>query len=252
MIHLATLQSGIVDHCNNHCASCSQFSPVSRPRVMRPEVLEADLTELAKISTTDVFHIVGGEPFLHPFLPEILRAVHQSGITQIVSIYTNGKLLRKMPTGFWEDRLLQQLHISQYPNTSEDTLDYARKLSSQYGFELEAWPQFSFYTVQPHAIQDLAETYESFNSCPWRYGCNAVRYGYFYLCSHSARIADVLLNEPEWTQGLKIEGLTEVALQTFLTRTEPLQACQYCHNHHEQRPWKEIKDRDDWLKDSKA
>ena len=249
MIQLQALQSGIVDHCNNRCNRCSQLAPIRRAQIMGPDELWADLETLTKIAHAPIFHFVGGEPLLHPNIVGMIKIAKQSGIADRVSIYTNGKLILSMPPEFWTSGL-DQLHISIYPNTNMGTVGYAEMKCKLNGIEFEAWPQPGFYSVRKMGGLTYNQACQNFKGCPWRWGCNAVRYGYFFLCSHSALLSSTLMGLEEESQGIKIEGLTEECLSDFLHRERPLTACSICWNHYEQYPWSESRDMNDWLKNS--
>jgi GTP 3',8-cyclase len=248
MIQLNCLQSGIVDHCNNHCACCSMCSPVSRPRYMSPETLREDLRAFSKIAHAGTFNVVGGEPLLHPNLLTILRYVKESSIADHLYIYTNGKLLRRMPEEFWT--LFDGMHLSQYANQEPGISVYANEKCREHGINFGTAVHDKFYTVRTRHKLSRDEAIANSNDCPWRIECCAVRYGYFYRCSHSARYADVFYGLEESTQGVLIQGLSEAGLRKYLYDTEPLEMCYTCHTHHDQRPWKEIHNREEWLEDS--
>jgi hypothetical protein len=252
MITVNDIQCSVVDNCNNACACCSVASPVRSPRSIQPEILYRDLSALSKIIHAVKCKVIGGEPLIVPFpqLMGLIKACHDSGISDFVSITTNGKLLRKMPVEFWESQDWQHMHVSKYPNTPDGTIQYAQEMTAKYNKGLEHWPQFSFWTVRTRKAMSYEASKANFKACPWRWGCNEVRNGYFYRCSHSPHYAEVFYGIPESTQGIAIGGLTEQALSDFLNTDEPMQVCYTCHNHFDSRPWKEIRNKEQWLEDS--
>lgn len=107
-----------VDHCNNHCDSCHNFSPFAPKRSYEPEEYFPGLDILVTNQVNFVtISIMGGEPFLHPDLPRFADALHRR----------YGKKLICTSNCFWlneEDiryyaplwRLLDTLTVSVYPN----------------------------------------------------------------------------------------------------------------------------------------
>ena len=71
----------VADHCNLNCASCCHFSPAALPAFLSLEGYERDLGKLARIEGAATFFsaivLMGGEPLLHPGLPELIRATRR-------------------------------------------------------------------------------------------------------------------------------------------------------------------------------
>ena len=53
-----------------------------------------DLAVARDVLRPRYFKLVGGEPLLHPRLPELLDVARASGIAEVYSVTTNGVLLR--------------------------------------------------------------------------------------------------------------------------------------------------------------
>ena len=65
------LEFHLVDHCNLNCRHCAHYSPVAEPRfATMDEVAEA--CRVASIIRPKRFHVLGGEPLLHPGIDEIM------------------------------------------------------------------------------------------------------------------------------------------------------------------------------------
>jgi organic radical activating enzyme len=69
---------------------------------------------VAKVVRTQILHLSGGEPLLHPALNRCLDAAKASGVAEKIGVVTNGWLLPKAPTGFW--RRIDRLTISFFPS----------------------------------------------------------------------------------------------------------------------------------------
>ncbi|MGH8293892.1 MAG: radical SAM protein [Steroidobacteraceae bacterium] len=75
----------VTRRCNLSCGYCNEYDDHSDP-VPFP-VLAARIDHLAKLNTAAVT-FTGGEPLLHPYLPEIVRAARKRKM--IVTLITNG------------------------------------------------------------------------------------------------------------------------------------------------------------------
>ena len=91
----------IVDHCNLNCQCCDHYSPlVKREKYLAIEDYEKYLKRLQELFGTNnekchvVIQLTGGEPTLHPELPDFLRLSRKYFPDGHVGLVTNGiKLL---------------------------------------------------------------------------------------------------------------------------------------------------------------
>lgn len=102
-----------------------------------PSSVVADLTHLAKFLRVDHVRILGGEPLLHPNLLSLISVIRDSGIAPKIRVVTNGVLLDRVPSAFWEE--VDEVHISAYPKTTpilKTKLDVLRLRAKTFGAEL--------------------------------------------------------------------------------------------------------------------
>lgn len=245
MIHLPHLDCNITTVCNFRCAACSHASPFSEPYWMTVETMVRDLEMLNPFVHFEQLCLVGGEPTLHKDLLAFMDAGKASGIADKLCVVTNGSRLREMPMEFWET--LEVLRLSIYARLQPDIYSHAEAMEDTYGFDLQAWEYPEFFK-QLKSVPD--DGVESFKHCEWRSDCYTVHEGHFYLCPQSAFFPPRFLGH-ESTDGLPLEGLTEEKLTAYLNRTEPFEACKICCAGEKKAfPWKESKNRTEWLKDS--
>ena len=85
----------ITQKCTLRCRDCAQFMPYYKEPVHFPAArIEADLNQYAKaFDVVPEISLHGGEPFLHPELQEICRAVAQIPNIVFISFVTNGTLM---------------------------------------------------------------------------------------------------------------------------------------------------------------
>lgn len=100
---LLRFETDITDHCNLNCTGCNHFSPIAEERCIDVDAFEKDFARLSELTKRKIENIdlMGGEPLLHPRLPELL-GVARKYFDGTIHIVTNGLLLPKMPDGFWE------------------------------------------------------------------------------------------------------------------------------------------------------
>ncbi|GAU65945.1 hypothetical protein SSP35_02_03140 [Streptomyces sp. NBRC 110611] len=102
-----------------------------------PEQVARDLTVLATAYSCAFVKILGGEPLLHPRLPEIVEAVRASGITDHVAVATNGLLLERAEPRLWS--VVDEFKVSVYPGSapSPEVLERLRRRAEEHGVRLD-------------------------------------------------------------------------------------------------------------------
>lgn len=91
----------LCDRCNLNCAYCSHFAPVAKPYIISMETLAAECQRLKHLNLHEI-NLLGGEPLMHPQLPEAIRLVRSILPDTKITINTNGLLLGRMKSQFWQ------------------------------------------------------------------------------------------------------------------------------------------------------
>jgi hypothetical protein len=109
-----------------------------------------------------------------------------------------------------------------------------------------------FFKVPLYAEpSNYEDTKERFNNCTMKKCGLVIINGFFYTCCLSPSIQTRLLHEPEGTDGIPLEGITEEKIQAFVNRQEPINACYRCRAYQgRQYHWHEVEDKEQWLKES--
>ena len=238
----------IVEQCNLACRSCSHLSPILPRYVVAAADLFRDLELLSRCYHVDGLKLLGGEPLLHPDLPEVAAAVRRSGIADRVVVITNGTLLPRMREDFWSS--VDEVSVSVYRGAElavdeiEEVKGRARAHRVKLRFQIFRRFRESFAiqgTDDPVLVQRI------FDSCKiahdWR--CHTVANGYFYKCSKAYFLekmfgpggaADAAANSIEITAS---PAFAE-SFRAYLESPRPLEACTRClgtagrHFDHEQ------------------
>lgn len=175
MIERIQLEANVVRHCTNRCSACSHAAPWAEHYTMHSEVLKRDLDLLAPFLHAQEFHIVGGEPLLHPDLEQIVDAVNASPISTLTVVSTNGKLLPQMGEWFWQK--IDVLRLSIYANLDPGIPVKAREQCEKNGVRYDEMGMGKFFK-QFHPSLDGA----SFKDCPWKNQCLTLHDGWLFRC----------------------------------------------------------------------
>jgi MoaA/NifB/PqqE/SkfB family radical SAM enzyme len=98
----------IIRRCNLSCSYCSEYDKVSDP--IQTEILEKRLWKLKSLGTFGI-SLTGGEPTLHPQLPDLIRKCRKLGFFR-TGMISNGFLLRPELIKALNEAGLQEMQIS--------------------------------------------------------------------------------------------------------------------------------------------
>lgn len=231
-----SLEAHVTTHCNLRCVQCCPLSPHLPTWAVEPAALGVDLRRLAQVLQPGIFKLTGGEPFLHPELPAVLDVVRASGISEQVSITTNGLLAQSAPDAVYER--LDRMTLSVYSSAPLPERSIARitERCERHGVLLTVKRVDAFQKLTPEApLASMEETRAVHARCWMKVRCHMVHRGRFYTCTRPPHVATVLgprhLEMPALAEvdGLSLDGpglLTRML--TYLEREEPLAACRYC------------------------
>ena len=117
----------IIRRCNLSCSYCSEYDKVSDP--IPVEILEERLRKLRSLGTFGI-SLTGGEPTLHPRLPDLIRKCRNMGFFR-TGMISNGFLLRPDLIQALNEAGLQEMQISvdgvHANRTTEKVLDNLEK-----------------------------------------------------------------------------------------------------------------------------
>ena len=91
------LEMPITHICSIHCDGCSAYSNYNIKQTVALSDVRLWLREWSRRIEPGQFRILGGEPFLHPNLPEIILSVRQFWPAAHIQICTNGHNLDRHP-----------------------------------------------------------------------------------------------------------------------------------------------------------
>lgn len=250
----------LIDTCNATCENCAVNAPFMSHRVYDRQQLEKDLAAVSKVLHAETCHLSGGEPTLVPDLVDYALTIRDSGVSDKVYLFTNGKILDTIPL----QHLAQFDHIylpvySSHPQEVKDriykAIDKIHSIMPGKVITREV-TQFMQFVI-PYEDTDNELVSKIFDNCSERMQCPSVRDGYFYNCCESGRHLKYLTkigvlpktgDDPDLVNGLKIdEPDFEGRFKAFRASKEPMKACRYClggwgkHYTHQQLTQLQIK-----------
>ena len=245
----------IVDHCNLKCRCCAHFAPVAAPFFIARKDLEAQYQRIRPVfdQIFDSIHLLGGEPLLHPELPEILKLTRRYFQKEEIQIITNGILLASMPEEFWsccrEEKIT--IVITRYPISLpfEKILKKAKEEQVNC-FTVAGGESFIHHYLDPDGRQDPAL---SRKKCRFGGTCVQLRNGRLYPCAQAA-YANILNQafhlefEQKEEDGIEPEKITSGRSFRKWLRT-PIPFCRYCSTQKEHWvSWERSRmEREEWI-----
>ncbi len=235
----------VADHCNLRCRGCVHFAPIAEPRLLDLDAYERDLTAFAAIPGIEDYirelYLMGGEPLLHPQLPEVSRMSRGLLPSVGITLSSNGLLLKRMGESFW--KAMRECDIKLYLSPYPIKVDYPAllELAESYGVSAtiagdatgsdRGKEVFFHLAIDPTGSQDPVVAY---NHCPFG-GCNMqLARGRLWPCQVTAH--HIPLNE-RFDLGLRSVPEDSLALGDISSinqiedlRHRPHPMCRYCAN----------------------
>ena len=229
--YLKYLEVQITDHCNLKCNACTHFSNICEENIIDARMIVFRLIRLRKLfGFIRILRILGGEPLLHPDIIEILKHTRSLFPLSKIELSTNGLLLDKMSTEFFEACYKNKIsiYISRY-SVIENKLNKIKEKLSSYKINHYVSPLVISFSsnLNPTGNSDKNETFRNcrHTSCP------VLREDNIYICSISAYIDKYNKyfnkNIPE-PKGINIYLSSGKQILEYLKKSE--ETCKYCTN----------------------
>jgi hypothetical protein len=253
-IMLPYLEMPITHICSLHCDGCSAYSNYSIKRtVPLPEAREW-LKAWSKRVAPVRFRILGGEPFLHPNLPEIILSARQFWPAAHIEIVTNGLNIDRHPTmPFILSLPAMSLHLSvhsrdeKYLAQIDAAMARINRWIADFGVTARAGDNISFWNRFYKGVGQYMEPFEgdavaSWKVCHSRICCNLIE-NRLWKCPQIGNLHLVserfgLEKNPRWAKWLEYKGIglecTDDELQGWVrARAGPESVCELCPSHLE-------------------
>lgn len=197
-------------HCTLKCKHCCEHVPYLKNKTFSsPEVIISDCTKIASACEfIKYIELIGGEPFLHPQLAEVVKSLLELENVGYIKIFTNGTVVPDEEM----IRLLQNprvvLNFSNYEGQVEGKLaeniqEFRKILADKkvdYIFsESKTWTDWGNFDLRERTDEQTA--YNAANC--FCYNCHRVYDGILYRCPH--QYAGVMMECIGYTQGEYID-----------------------------------------------
>jgi organic radical activating enzyme len=229
--------------CSLNCKHCCESIPLysrEQRKFIPYDVVINDINRLASVCEyiTKV-EFIGGEPFMHPKLADIISSVLKIKNVAFVQIFTNGTIIPKdeLCQLFANERLA--IHISEYSHVTTPQqkikLEQTKALFDKHKVDYvvgsgKKWLDFSSYEYRDDDSSLLKKRYEA---C-FLHWCNRLSEGELFVCPH--HYAGVNLGYIKRQQDvIRIHELNEEELASAIDvfkSIEYSEACKYC-----KMPW---------------
>lgn len=224
--------------CSLRCKNCCElvpYMPASIKKLTPTENVIKDIKHLsAACNFLTLLEFVGGEPFLHPGLPDILTAALEIKNIGVIHIFTNGTVVPsdELCNRLKNDRItvyLSNYQVTLPPEKLQMVAQTEKKLKEHevnYFFgKKQNWSDFSDFEL----VNTDKELEEVFEAC-FLHNCNRLQDGRLFVCAH--QYAGVMLGElQENNEMLHIHDYSSEQLAKELDRLKVLKtidACRYC------------------------
>jgi organic radical activating enzyme len=234
-IRIPGIEFNITEHCNLACYGCDHASPLLPKRFALIKDFVRDFEALGSVLHAGELRLVGGEPLLHPGLPEFLRQGRRIGIADRIVLYTNGVLLHTAPDAVWSS--IDELYISAYPGVRRRlTEEECMRRCAQHDVKLtiDRVEVFS-RSLLNQPISDTRLRQAVFDNCRVAAECPAVHDGRFYRCAIAPFIGARLGRKSIAFDNRREDGVPlhnnpglRAAITACLTGRQALKACTWC------------------------
>ncbi len=232
-VQTRALEYHIIDHCNLRCNQCCSYSPFLKSWLCKPDQFETDLLRVKNCVQPTFLKIVGGEPLLHPDLPQLLEIAHKVGIAPKISVTTNGHLLDRLPEDSWKS--FQMLTVSVYPDPQlgNEKIRWINAKAKENNITVSWKIQDKFVNLNRETVATYEEAKETYQGCWIHHRCNSIKGGRFYSCTRPQYLQKLAVNSEVFLEdGVELAAYDDETLPLVVLKhlqsSEPIRACFVC------------------------
>jgi organic radical activating enzyme len=238
IVHIFQTDVLVTERCNLNCSFCNMFIPhYQLPKHRDLNVIYADIDLFFKrVDYVSIFHLVGGEPFLHPEIKSIIQYINDNYSFKIDKfiITTNGSILPKA-------EVLDILSNSNIILSVSNYSDKLEKLKSKVNRVLSAYKEkninhyvrnnikwYDFGDLRIKHNKSHKDLISHFDSCtaPFR-GLNEGKFYYCHLNTSAVLTKEFELNENDY---VNLADISAEDLIKFDLGFIPLGYLTFCDN----------------------
>ncbi|MBR6163875.1 radical SAM protein [bacterium] len=226
-MYLPVLEMHIVDHCNLKCKGCSHFSNIADEYYVSVEDFRNSLLLASKHFRIHSFALMGGEPFLHPEIKQLIGEARKILPSARIVISSNGMLVDKLGDDVWGELIKNEvfINVSKYPVNSPYFSDILDKIA--YSNVLGQVVVKNYFRKYINIKGDSIR-YMTYDQCYMKH-CVTIKGNNIYKCPFSLYVK--YFNKKFNTQipvssGLDLTKTNQKEIKKFLT--SPVETCQFC------------------------
>ena len=178
----------IVHHCNLNCKGCDHCAPLAKKELVPVEVFERDILQMKKVfNKIKSIGIMGGEPLLHPQLPQILNLSRKILKNSNILLFSNGILFEQANDTLWESIKDNKIILLITKYTNDSVYDLIEKKSKLYSVNLQymdgtrlKFKKFNSMKYNLHSDEDINKAH---SACYHAEHCHQLENGKLYKCS---------------------------------------------------------------------
>lgn len=185
----------LTDKCNLNCKHCNHFCPIVQTNEEYRDLndIVSDFSCLAKY--TELFcnlTLLGGEPFLHPKLDEILKISRQIFTDTNIKLVTNGTLYKRLPDlnqSITNNNI--KVEVSVYPISNSDVIvNEFKKYIPEHLLSFILLPKEFGFSDRLLKEKDDTDLHKAL-ICPRRSMCTQFKNKRWYICQFAAGLDDL-------------------------------------------------------------
>lgn len=226
----------LTDRCTLRCKNCLALKPYFSERVDMPwEQMEQVIERLVSLKWFRRFHLLGGEPFLYPYLDKVLEKLCAVAEVEHINIITNGTVIPAEAALRQMQNPKVMVRISYYGDLSKNYREL-EDLCRQRGIEVRVHAQrWKDIGRALDTVSSEQETQARYDECSQRSGAFFyVLHGKATLCPFAANSQALEKYQPY--DGDFVDVLTETktaglfeSLDRLYWKESPLAACRFCN-----------------------
>ena len=225
-------------HCSLKCKNCNNLIPCYEEPYHIPagELIKDIDTLLSHTDTCLKIQLMGGEPFVYPYLPEVLDYLKGHPKIMSVGITTNGTIIPKAEVLEKIAALpCKNIAISDYGLPQQKIKELCRTLK-KYGISYHrsyarTWADPGGVECRNKSLKQLSKEY---NSCFSSRYCRTMLNGKLFLCARSASLFDLGYMESSHDafdiRLKRTDGEFRRELRNFFLK-DYAEACNYCDHY---------------------
>jgi len=240
VIRLVNLEIHVAHSCNLACESCSHYSNHGHKGIVSLEEADRWMGSWSRRIRPKIFSLLGGEPTIHPQLPEFLALARRHWPDATLRLVTNGFFLHRHPTLplLLRDDPNARLHLSVHSGAPEyherigPLVELLRSWKKQYGIKPVVNDSYKNWTRRYHGFGAATEPFadaqprQSWEACVARH-CPQIFEEKIWKCAPLAYLKLQDAKYPlsaSWQPYLRYQplepGCSDQAMREFFSREE--------------------------------